>query len=161
VRAEGSPALFFEALPIQNKKKNGYVPFTHQLFNAGWGYAWVGDTTAPEGWFDDYDHSVPEEGEIRTTHHANIGNIPPPVFTFVQGHMGSFCEDDISTLLAVGVNREDINPLLRDLQKIAVAHLHSCIATFYRNVRRAPHVQVTQSVAHGAPHLAGSQEGVG
>jgi hypothetical protein len=75
--------------------------------------------------------------------------------------MGSFCEDDINTLLAVGVNREDINPLLRDLQKIAVAHLHSCVATFYRNVRRAPRVQVTQSVAHGAPHLTGSQEGVG
>jgi hypothetical protein len=37
--------------------------------------------------------------------------------------MGSFCEDDINTLLAVGVNREDINPLLRDLQKILGWHV--------------------------------------
>jgi hypothetical protein len=139
----------------------GYVPFTHQLFNAGWSAAWVGDEAAPDGWFDDYDNSVPEESEVRTTHHATVGNIPPPVFTFVQGHMGSFCAKDIDTLLVVGVNREDVNLLLRDLQKFAIHHLHACVGSFYRTLKRTPSQDAAQQAPHVPLSTAGTQVGVG
>jgi hypothetical protein len=75
--------------------------------------------------------------------------------------MGSFCATDIDTLLAVGVNREDVNLLLRDLQKIALHHLHACVGSFYRTLKRTPSPHAAQHAPYAPHSTAGTQVGVG
>ena len=79
----------------------------------------------------------------------------PPIFTFISGHMGSFCREDLRGFRALGIRDEDLPDLMRDLHKVTAKHLHACVSTYARNVRqesRAPAAGLAPSNA-SAPSL--------
>jgi hypothetical protein len=131
-------------------KQNKYIGLTKALEAEGWTVE--GDKNAGKKWEDTtlwakYGE-FPEEGELAP---------PLPVHTFVQGHMGSFCKQDIQSLLAMGVDLSDVQRLLRKLYYIAANRLHSCVASYQRAciLAKKPAAAAASATAHASPAPAG------
>ncbi len=120
-----------------------YHMLLSQLRVAGWRV--IGDEQArSEDWYTP--EWLIEMGEVREPE--------PPIFTFISGHMGSFCREDLRGFRALGIRDEDLPDLMRELHKVTAQHLHVCMSTYARNVRqesRAPAAGLAPSNASSAP----------
>jgi hypothetical protein len=114
----------------RREKRMKYHPLLSQLRVSGWKVV-ADDQANPDDWYTP--EWLIEMGEIRVP--------DPPIFTFISGHMGSFCREDLRGFDALGIRAEDMPALLRELHEITAEHLHICMSTYARSVRqesRAP-----------------------
>jgi hypothetical protein len=115
-----------------------YHPFLMQLRVSGWNVA-ADDLAMPEDWFTA--ESLREMGQIEEP--------CPPIFTLISGHMGSLCREDLRGFDALGIRKEDLPDLMRDLHRLMAQHLHICMSSHARGVRQESRASTTTVLSQG------------
>jgi ribonuclease HI len=119
-----------------NHKRSKYVELVIALQQEGWTVKLSG--IPPDQWDSWYrKYNFVSSSTYKDLTPSTTSTIPSPIHTIVIGHCGTHSPSNIAALLALGINKNSIHTVLRELSTQAVYRLGACQAS-YNKLERSP-----------------------